>query len=244
MNLSDVNKSTVSDRFAPPSAQYPFGADQLGRNLFLRVIYATRFSLPIGLGATIIASFIGVFLGSLAAFREGTIIEEVIMRFTDSLASIPGLLMGMVIITALGRSVPSLIFAIGVSATPIFVRISRASVLTVRGNEFVEASRALGLSELRVLYTKILPNGLAPIIITFTGTLGAVILISSGLSFLGFGVQAPNPEWGSLISAGRDSIRNAPWLTTFPGLFIMMTVMAFNLLGDGLRDALDPKLKR
>jgi len=239
-----VSATNMQYRLTSPSAMFPFGTDHMGRNLFTRVIYATRFSLPIGVGATSVAAFIGVFLGSISAFYEGSIADEVIMRFSDSLASIPGILLGMVIITTLGRSVPNLIIAIGVSAIPIFVRISRASVLTLKGSEFVEAARAIGLSNFRILYTQVLPNGLAPIMITFTASLGMAILISAGLSFLGFGIPVPNPEWGSLVSAGQDHIRSAPWLTIFPGLFIMLTVMAFNLLGDGLRDAFDPKLKR
>lgn len=239
-----VTEPNVQYRNSPPSMRFLFGTDNMGRDQFARVIYATRFSMPIGIGAAGLAAIVGVFLGSLAAFNEGTIIEEIIMRISDSLASVPGILLGMVIITTLGRSVPNLIIAIGVSAIPVFVRISRASVLSIRGNEFVEAARAIGLSNFRILYTQVLPNGLAPIIITFTASLGMTILISAALSFLGFGIPVPNPEWGSLISAGRGVIRQAPWLTTIPGLVIMITVMGFNLLGDGLRDALDPKLKK
>ena len=244
MPVESVITPNVQYRNHPPSLAYPFGTDVMGRNLFARVIYATRFSLPIGVGATSIAAIVGVFLGSIAAFYEGTAADEALMRFSDSLASIPGILLGMVIIMTLGRSVPNLIIAIGVSAIPVFIRISRAAVLSLKGSEFVEAAKAIGLSNFRILYTQVLPNGLAPIIITFTGSLGMAILISAGLSFLGFGIPVPNPEWGSLVSAGRDVVRHQWWLTTFPGLFIMITVMGFNLLGDGLRDAFDPKLKR
>jgi len=244
MPFDVVTRANIAYRNSPPSAMFFFGTDHMGRDLFARVVYATRFSLPIGIGATAVAAFGGVLLGSIAAFFEGTTADEVIMRFSDSLASIPGILLGMVIITSLGRSVPNLVIAIGVSAIPVFIRISRASILTLKGSEFVEAAKAIGLSNLRILYTQVLPNGLAPIMITFTASLGMAILISAGLSFLGFGIPVPNPEWGSLVSAGRDQIRSAPWLTIFPGLFIMLTVMAFNLLGDGLRDAFDPKLKK
>jgi len=216
----------------------------MGRNLFARVIYATRFSLPIGVGATLLATVFGVLLGSISAYYDGTATDEVVMRFSDTLASIPGILLGMVIITTLGRSVPNLIIAIGVSAIPVFIRITRASVLTLKGNEFVEAAKAVGLSNFRILFSQVLPNGLAPIIITFTGSLGMAILVSAGLSFLGFGVPIPNPEWGSLVAAGRDNVVTAWWLALFPGLFIMIVVMGFNLLGDGLRDAFDPKLKK
>lgn len=244
MPFEAVTAANVQYRFQAPSAQFPFGTDNMGRNTFLRVIYATRFSLPIGFGATAFAAIIGVLIGAFAAYYEGSVLEEIIMRLCDALASIPGMLLGMVIITTLGRSLPNLIIAIGVSAIPLFIRITRASVLSIKGNEFVEAAKAIGISEMRILYTQVLPNGLAPIIIVFTTSLGAAILISAGLSFLGFGIPIPNPEWGSLVAAGREQVRNAPWLTTFPGLFVMITVMGFNLLGDGLRDAFDPKLKK
>jgi len=244
MPWDNVTRPNIQMRFSAPSAQFPFGTDNLGRDNLSRVIYATRFSLPIGVGATAVAAIIGVFLGSIAAFNEGTIGEEIIMRLCDSLASIPGILMGMVIITTLGRSLPNLILAIGIGAVPIFIRISRASVLSIKGNEFVEAAKAIGLPNYRILFGQVLPNGIAPVIIVFTASLGAAILVSAGLSFLGFGIQLPNPEWGSLVSGGRNYIRTYPWLTTFPGLFIMITVMGFNMLGDGLRDAFDPKLKR
>ena len=239
-----VTAANIPARNSPPSAQHWFGTDGMGRDLFNRVVYATRFSLPIGVGATAFGALFGVFLGALAAYYEGTAADEVMMRFSDALASIPGILIGMVIITALGRSVPNLIIAMGVSFIPGFMRIARASVLTLKGNEFVEAAKAIGLSNFKILFSQVLPNGLAPIIITFTASLGMAILVSAGLSFLGFGIPVPNPEWGSLVSAGRDNIRTMWWLTTFPGLFIMITVMGFNLLGDGLRDAFDPKLKR
>jgi peptide/nickel transport system permease protein len=150
----------------------------------------------------------------------------------------------MVIVTALGRSLSNLIIAVGVSAIPIFIRISRASAISIKGNEYVEAARAIGLSNIRIILTQVLPNGLSPIVVTYSIVMGMSILASAGLSFLGFGIPVPNPEWGALVSAGRADIQNAPWLTALPGLFIMMTVMAFNLLGDGLRDALDPKMKK
>jgi peptide/nickel transport system permease protein len=244
VSFDEVVATNVSDRFLAPSFAHLFGTDNMGRDLFIRVVYAARFSLPIGFGATAIAAVIGIFLGSLAAYYEGTAVEEIIMRFNDVLQSVPAILLGMVIITTLGRSLPNLIIAIGVSTIPGFTRISRASLLSVKGNEYVEASRAIGFSNFRIIFSQILPNGLAPIIVTFTNSLGFTILGSAGLSFLGFGIAAPNPEWGSLAAAGRESLRNAPWLTTFPGLFIMIIVMAFTLFGDGLRNALDPKLKR
>ena len=243
IKFETVTKSNVSMRFTPPGKGALFGTDNMGRDQFLRVIFGTRYSLLIGFCGVAIATFFGVILGSIAGYF-GKAAEDFIMRLADILASIPGLLLGMVIMTVLGQSIPNLIIAVGVPATHIFIRITRASILSVRGNEFVEASRAIGLSHFRVMFKHVLPNGLAPIIVTFTTTLGLMIIMSASLSFLGFGVPVPHPEWGTLIANGRTNIRNAPWLTTFPGLFIMITVLAFNLLGDGLRDALDPKLKK
>ena len=241
--FSAVTEGSVLDRFTPPNATFPFGTDEMGRNLLSRVVYAARFSLPIGVGATLFAALFGVLLGSHASYYGG-LADDIIMRFSDTLASIPGLLKGMVIVSALGRSLPNLIIAIGISTIPTFIRTSRASVFQVKGNEYVEAARAIGLSNFRIIFTEVLPNAFAPIMISFSIALGGAILVSASLSFLGFGIPVPNPEWGSLVSAGRDTIRTAPWLTTFPGMFIMLTVMGFNMLGDGLRDAFDPKLKK
>ncbi|NMA25058.1 MAG: ABC transporter permease subunit [Clostridiales bacterium] len=238
-----ISATDIANRYRSPSLAYLFGTDNMGRNMLARVVYATRYSLPIGIGATTFAALIGIFLGSHAAYYGG-IVDDFIMRMSDTLASIPGIIMGMVIVTVLGQSLINLIIAVGVASIPTFIRITRASMLTVKGNEFIEAARAIGLSNYRIMFTQALPNGLAPIMITFSITLGNAILVSAGLSYLGFGIPVPYPEWGSLVSAGRDAIRSAPWLTTIPGLFIMVTVMGFNLLGDGLRDALDPKLKK
>jgi peptide/nickel transport system permease protein len=209
----------------------------------VRTIYGTRYSFVIGFGASLISSLIGVTLGSIAGYY-GRIVEDVIMRASDVLASIPGMLLGMVIVTVLGASLPNLIIAVGVCAVTPFIRITRASIISIKNQEYVEAAKAIGMSNLRVLFTEILPNGLSPIIVTFTAGLGTAIIVAASLSFLGFGIPVPQPEWGSLISDGRNYIRTSPFLMTFPGLFIMITVLAFNLVGDGLRDALDPKLKR
>ena len=238
-----ISDSNVSVRFSSPSLRYPFGTDNMGRDLFQRVIYGTRYSLAIGFGSAFIAVTVGVTFGSLAGYYGGRT-EDIIMRCSDVLASIPGMLLGMVIVTVLGKSLPNLIFAVGVTAIPPFIRITRASVLTVSGNEFVEAARAIGLPNLRVIFTQVLPNGLSPIIVMVTANLGVSLLVAASLSFLGFGLPVGQPEWGALVSAGRSYLRNAPHMTTFPGLFIMITVLAFNLIGDGLRDALDPKMKK
>ena len=228
---------------APPSWQHPFGTDHLGRDLFLRTIYGSRYSLLIGFSTVGAAVIIGGTLGSFAAYFSGKL-DEIIMRISDILASIPGLLLGMVVISVLGQSLRNLIIAVGISYVPIFIRMSRAAVLTVRNQEFVEAARSIGLSTPRIIFTQVVPNGLSPIIVQATVNLGHAIILSASLSFMGFGVPVPAPEWGALISAGRAHMSTAPWLMLFPGLFILLTVLALNLLGDGLRDALDPKMKR
>ena len=242
IDFGAVSRGIVSDRFTPPGIKYLFGTDNMGRNLFVRVIYATRFSLPIGVISTSFGAIIGVTLGALAAYY-GKIFDNVAMRIADTISAIPSLLLGMVVVTVLGRSLPNLMIAIGIGTIPGFMRMSRASILTVKGNEFVEAGRAMGLSGIRIIFSHVLPNGMAPIIISITNSMGMSILASAGLSFLGLGVPIPNPEWGSLVSEGRNHVTHAPWLTIFPGLFVVITVMGFSMLGDGLRDALDPKLK-
>ena len=243
ISFEAITAINMQGRLAPPSLQHPFGTDNLGRDLFLRVIYGTRYSLVIGFGATAIQMLFGVSLGAIAGFYGGKI-DDILMRVSDTLASIPGMLLGIVIVTVLGQTLPNLIVAVGVTGIPIYMRITRASILSVRNQEFVEAARAVGLSNGRIIFRQVLPNGLAPILVTMTTSLGVMILVASGLSFLGFGVPVPHPEWGALIAGGRDFIRQAPWLTTFPGIFIMITVLSFNLIGDGLRDALDPKYRR
>jgi len=230
-------------RFARPSARLPFGGDNFGRNAFLRVIYGTRYTLAIGLGSVTFAAIFGVTAGCFAGYYGGKA-DNFILRASDVIASIPGLLLGMVVVTVLGQSLQNLIIAVGVQAIPIYLRMTRASVMTVRNNEFVEAARAIGLSNIRIIFTQVLPNSLAPIIVTLTASLGISIIVASSLSYLGFGVPIPHPEWGAIIAGAKEFARPAPFLMTFPGLFIMITVLAFNLLGDGLRDALDPKLKK
>ena len=240
---SSVTASNMPARFSAPGWQYLFGTDHMGRDAFLRVLYGTRYSIVIGFGAVAVSAIVGVALGSVAAYYSGRT-DNIIMRISDILASIPGLLLAMVIMVTLGFNMQNLIVAVGVGGIPAFIRMSRASILTVKGNEFVEAARAIGFSDIRIIVTQILPNGLSPILVQATTLLGLSITISAALSFLGFGIPPPTPEWGTLISVGRDYARTAPWLMTFPGMFIMITVLGFNLLGDGLRDALDPKLKK
>jgi len=237
-----ITKTNALDRLKAPSWKYPFGTDTLGRNLFLRVMYGTRYSLAIGFGCTIISLALGVILGGISGYY-GNMTDNVIMRATDVVSSIPGMLSAMVIMTALGQSLANMIFAMGITGVPMYIRITRAQVLTVRTNEYVEAARAIGISNFKIILKQIIPNSMSPIIVTVTSGIGMTIMAASGLSFIGFGVPSPKPEWGALVSNGRDLMRTSPWVTTFPGAAIMLIVLAFSILGDGLRDALDPKLK-
>lgn len=243
MSWHEVNNPDVLNRFISPNAQFPFGTDNMGRDMFQRTIFGMRYSLVIGFGAVLLGGIFGVALGSIAGYFGGKV-DDLIMRFSDVMSSIPGHLLGMVIMVMLGPSIPNLIIAVGVGSISSFLRVTRASLFTVRNNEFVEAAKATGLGNTRIMYTQVLPNGLAPIIVHVSVTMGMTILVASSLSFLGFGLPIPTPEWGALISGGREFLRHAPWITTFPGIFLMITVLAMNLLGDGLRDALDPKLKK
>ena len=232
----------TKERLQAPNSEHLMGTDEFGRDIFYRVLYGTKYSLSVGFVAVFIAIIIGVFLGAIAGYFGGAM-EEVIMRGTDIFAAVPNMLMAIVIVAALGQGMFNLMIAIGITSVPAFVRITRAAVLTVRNQEYIEACRAIGLSKSKIIFSHVLPNCLSPIIVQATLRVGSAIISSSALSFLGLGIPAPSPEWGSLLSAGRRFIRDYSYMTMFPGLAIMITVLALNLLGDGLRDALDPKLK-
>lgn len=226
-----------------PCWEHPFGTDDLGRDIFARVMYGSRYSLSVGLAAVFIGLTIGVTLGAIAGFYGG-LAEDIIMRCNDILSAIPAILMGVVIVSALGTSTFNLMLAIGVTSVPQFVRITRASVMTVRNQEYIEALRASGLSEARIIAAHVLPNSISPIIVQATLRIASAIVAASTLSYLGMGIPAPAPEWGAMLSMGRDYVRTLPHMTIFPGLTILVVVLSFNLLGDGLRDAMDPKLKK
>ena len=240
---TQVVGQNVAERLQWPSARHWFGTDELGRDIFFRVLYGTRFSCSVGLVAVTIGLVIGVTLGAIAGFYGGTL-EEVIMRSTDILGAVPNMLMAIVIVSVLGQSIWNLMLAVGITSVPQFVRITRAAVLTVRNQEYVEASKAIGLSNRRIIFKHILPNCLSPIIVQATLRVASAIISASSLSFLGLGVPAPSPEWGALLSGGRKYIRDYSYMTLFPGLAIMITVLALNMMGVGLRDSLDPKLKK
>ena len=240
---TDVIGQNISERLMHPCAAHPFGTDEVGRDLFARVIYGARYSLAIGVGAVLLGLCVGLVTGSLAGFYGG-IIDSILMRAIDIFYSIPNIMTAVVIVSVLGTSTFNLIIALAFSCASSFGRIVRAQVMTIRDQEYVESSYAMGLPTWKIILKHILPNCLSPIIVQVTLLIGSTIISASSLSFLGIGIPAPSPEWGALLSAGRSHIRDASYMCVIPGLAVMFTVLALNLLGDGLRDALDPKLKK
>ena len=239
---TQVIATNVAERLQGPSLQHLCGTDEMGRDIFCRIVYGSRYSIAVGFVAVIISMAVGVTLGAIAGYFGG-LLDDVIMRLTDIFSSVPNVLMAVAIVSALGTSTFNLMLAIGLSSFPNFARITRASVLTVRDQEFIEAARASGLTRAAIITKHILPNSLSPIIVQASMNIATAVVSASILSFLGLGVPAPAPEWGSLMSAGRKFLRGYGYITLFPGLAVMLLVMSFNLMGDGLRDALDPKLK-
>lgn len=240
---TDVIGMNVRERMQGPSLKHLCGTDELGRDIFARIVYGARYSLAVGVVAVLIALVVGVILGSAAGYIGG-VFENVVMRICDIFSSIPSVLMAIAVVSALGKSTLNLMIAVGIASTAPFVRVARAAVLVVRGEEYVEAARAIGQPDWKIVLVHIIPNCLSQIIVQATLRVGSAIISAAQLSFLGLGVPAPAPEWGSMLSAGRLYIRDYSYMTLFPGIAIMITVLSLNLLGDGLRDALDPKLKR
>lgn len=234
--------STSSDRRLGPARGHWFGTDRLGRDMFTRVVYGARVSLKIGFAATAMSMGIGLLLGSLAGYLGG-IVDQIIMRITDVFLAIPYIVLAISVAVVFGRSVNTLIIVIGSIGWLPIARVVRSSYISLRGQEFVDAARALGLGRMRIMYRHILPNALQPIIVYGTLAIGGAILSEAALSFLGVGVQAPTPAWGLMVAEGKGNLANEPHLLFFPGAAIAITVLAFLFVGDGLRDALDPKLK-
>ena len=233
----------LGERLLAPSRAHWFGTDELGRDLFSRILYGARISLQIQVVAVLLSLAIGVCLGAVGGYLGGRV-DNVIMRGMDVLLAFPSIFLALAIIAALGAGLFNLMLAAGISSVPAFARIVRASILSLKEREFVEAARALGGGSVRVLFRHLLPNCLAPLIVQSSLRMATVLLTASGLSFLGLGVQPPTPEWGAMLSNARSYLIVAPHVATIPGLAIMVVVVGFNLFGDGLRDTLDPRLRQ
>lgn len=233
----------LEQRLGPPGGSYPLGLDQLGRDILSRLLFGARISLVIGLVVVIMAGVLGTAVGVTAGFAGGRI-DHVLMRVTDVFFAFPPLILAMAIAAALGPSLTNAMVAIAMVTWPVYARLSRAQTLVLVRQEFLEAARAMGAGDVRIIARHILPNALAPLIVQASFNMGEAILIAAGLSFIGFGAQPPTPEWGVMVSEGRDYITTQWWLPTFPGLAILFAVTGFNLLGDGIRDLLDPRLRR
>jgi peptide/nickel transport system permease protein len=229
--------------FSPPTTAHPLGTDNFGRDTLSRILYGARVSLQVGVIAVGIAATVGTTLGMIAGYTRYRVLDEIIMRSMDVLFAFPAILLAIAIMAALGRGVGNAMIAIGIVYVPIFARIARGEVLSVKNNEFVQVARQLGAGEGGILIRHILPNILAPLIVETSLSLSFAILAEAALSFFGLGTQPPDPSWGIMLKEGRDFMQQSVWVSIFPGLAIMFTVMGFNFLGDGLRDALDPKLK-
>lgn len=225
-----------------PSAAHPFGTDKIGRDMLSRCIYGARITLPIAFCAVVVGILLGGTIGIVSAYFGGNV-DNGIMRFIDIWGSIPGLMLAIAIVAALGNNLTVLVLGLGIGAVPNMARMFRGAIFTVVDNEYVESSKAIGSGHLRIMFKHLLPNAVGPVILAIVGLLGIEVLCVSTLSFIGVGVSPPTPEWGSLLSTGKEHLSSAPYLCIFPGLCIMLSVLGFNLIGDGLRDALDPRLK-
>jgi peptide/nickel transport system permease protein len=240
--LYDPGKTDVSMKLKPPSFQHYLGTDQLGRDVFSRMLYGSRISLSVGFVAVVISIFIGILVGAVAGYYGGWV-DSFLMRFVDIMFCFPTFFLILTVVTILGPKFYNVMVVIGITSWMGTSRFVRAEFLSLRERDFVQAAKALGVKDSRIIFRHILPNALAPVFVTATLDVATAILVEAGLSFLGFGVQPPAPSWGNILTEGRTYIFDAWWLTVFPGLAILITVLSFNLLGEGLRDALDPRLR-
>lgn len=239
---TNVTGMNMAERLQTPSAKHWFGTDSYGRDVFARIIHGSRLSLSLSIFAMLAAVAIGSIIGAIAGYYGGRV-DDVLMRLMDILLAIPPMLMSISIVAALGHSMVNLMIALSLAYIPVFARVIRSSILTVKGQEFIEAAKACGTSNACIILRHIIPNAIGPIIVQATLAMGSTILIISSLSFMGMGIQPPQPEWGTMLYEGRDLIRTSPYLVIFPGIAIALAVLSLNLLGDGLRDALDPRMK-
>lgn len=238
----DPIRQDLANALRPPSAEHLFGTDHLGRDVATRILYGTRITLFIGVLAVAIGLAVGIPLGVVSGYYRGRV-DLVIQRVADTMFSFPAILLALALVAILGIGLRNVIIAVGISMVPVFIRLVRGSVLEIREEIYVEAARALGAGDLRILTRHVLANAWTPIIVQSSISMGITILVAAGLGFLGLGVQAPTPEWGSMLGEGRQYIFSHGHMTTFPGLAIFLAVLAFNLMGDGMRDALDPRLR-
>lgn len=236
----DPIQQNMSNKLQPPSGEHWFGTDNFGRDIFSRVLHGTGLTLFVGFFSVAIGATIGGLLGIISGYYGGKT-DSILMRIMDIFLAFPGILLALAIVSVLGGSLLNVILAVSISSIPVFARIVRASTLSVKKLEYIDAMRALGASDRRIIFKHIFPNITSPLMVQATLNIATAILSASGLSFLGLGAQPPTPEWGAMLSDGRNFMFNAPHVALFPGLAIVIVVLAFNLLGDGLRDALDPK---
>ena len=242
INYDAVIKQSMANRFIAPCKDFWFGTDQFGRDLFARIIYGGRISLLAGLIVVASALVIGVTLGGIAGYFGGTV-DLVIMRICDIFMAVPRMLLAMAVVAGLGQGTFKMLIALSIAEFPKYARTVRASIMTLRNQEYVEAAKCCGTSSARIIFKHVVPNGLGPVIVSATLGLGGTILAIASLGFLGIGVASPTPEWGTILSENRTNIRFYPYLGLIPGFFIAISVMCLNFIGDGLRDALDPRTK-
>lgn len=232
----------MTRRYATPSWEHPFGCDQVGRDIMSRIFYGARYTLGIGVGAVALALVLGVTMGAAAGYMGGKV-DTVLMRILDVIQSFPGLVLSIAVVTTLGAGVRNTIIAIGIAYSPAFARLMRANIISIRGAEFIEAATTINCSTFRIIAKHLFPNAMSPLIVQISLQIANAGITASSMSFLGLGVQEPAPEWGAMIAGARNYLRQSPHMVLFPGLFIMITVLSLNLIGDALRDALDPKLR-
>ncbi|HEY4552706.1 MAG TPA: nickel transporter permease [Bacillaceae bacterium] len=243
LTTQDPTKVMILNKLQPPSSEHWLGTDNFGRDIFTRIIHGMGITLYVGFFSVAIGGVIGVFFGIISGYYGGKL-DTVIMRLMDVLLAFPGILLALAIVSVLGGSIRNVIIAVAVFSIPAFARIVRGSTLTVRKLEYIDAVKALGASDARIIFKHILPNVMSPIIVQATLRIATAVLTASGLSFLGLGAKPPTPEWGAMLSDGRTYMAEAPHMVLVPGIAIVLVVLAFNIFGDGLRDALDPKMKR
>lgn len=243
ITIYDPTRLSPRDRFIAPNSEHPFGTDQLGRDVLTRVIYGARVSLLVGLAAVVLSSLVGVTLGAIAGFFGGWT-DTLISRLTDTFLAIPGLVLTIGIVSVLGSGLDRLVLAIAISSWPLYARLMRSSFMAIKEQQYIEAAYSIGVRTHRIMLRHILPNAVGPILVVMTISTAGAILTEAGLSFLGIGLEPRTPTWGRMLAEAQQHIRNYPYMAFFPGVAIMLFTLGFNMLGEGLRDILDPKQKK